>query len=534
MTLAPHQVDAVERATTIIARRGAVLLADGVGLGKSYVAAELLRRFEGERELIVPAALVGQWHATLRQFSVEARVLTHDSIVNDPFVPQPVERMVVVDEAHAFRNPATRRYAALATRLAAATAVLVTATPVCNALRDLEALLALIARDDLLADCGVPSIDVVFATRDAGLLERIVAALVIRRGREVLLPELQFGALRREVLRHPVPELAPIDTLEFPLVGTAPLLRRFLRRRLESSEAALIESVQRQLRFYERALDAISAGRTLPKRDYRRAFAHEEDRDAFQDVLFWELFAPAGETDPAVIRGEMARLDALLVAARASPGPKRRMLLDVVASIDEPLLVFTGAAATARDLHAALQTLRRAGLVTARERSREEVLRRFRDGFLDVVVSTDMAAEGLNLQRAGAVVHYDIPWNPVKLDQRNGRAHRIGQLRPDVRAVYFIPESRETRIMQIVARKNRLRRRALTAVEAEGNAGTLRPRLTEGGGYARLRAATGRELPDLLARRHKAGLEALMNEMSCEYLDARRLDDLIALVRMER
>ena len=534
MKLAAHQLDAVERATSILKRRGGVLLADGVGLGKSYVAAELLRRFDGEKELIVPAALVGQWHDTLREFGVEARVLTHDAIGSDPFVPQPVRRMVVVDEAHAFRNPATRRYAALASRLSAASAILVTATPVCNSLRDLEALVALIARDDLLADRGVPSIDVAFATRDAALLERIVAALVIRRERDVLPPELQFGELRREVVRHPVPELPQIEGLAFPLVGTAPLLRRFLRRRLESSEAALIESVQRQLRFYERALSAVSAGRTLPKRDYRMAFAHEEDRDAFQDVLFWELFAPPGETEPALIREEMARLDELLAAARASPCVKRSLLLEVVTAIEEPLLVFTGAAATARDLHRALQPLRRTGLVTSRERSREEVLRRFCEGFLDIVVSTDMAAEGLNLQRAGAVIHYDIPWNPVKLDQRNGRAHRIGQLRPDVRAVYFVPESRETRIMQVVARKNRLRRRALTASDGPASPFTLRPRLTGASGYARLRAAVGRELPEVLARRHKAGLEALMTEMSHEYLDTRRLDDLLALVRLER
>lgn len=534
MKLAEHQIEAVERATAILALRGGVLLADGVGLGKSYVAAELLRRFDGEREVIVPAALVGQWRKTLNAFAIEARVLTHDSLAGDPFVPQPVERLVVVDEAHAFRNPSTRRYAALALRLSAATAVLVTATPVCNSLRDLEALVALIARDDLLADRGVPSIDVAFATRDQEALERIVAALVIRRERDVLPPELQFGDLRREVVRHPVPELPQLGNLAFPLVGTAPLLRRFLRRRLESSEAALIESVQRQLRFYERALSAVSAGRTLPKRDYRRAFAHEEDRDAFQDVLFWELFAPPGDTDPARIRDEMARLDEIVSAARASPAVKRSLLLEIVAGIEEPLLVFTGAAATARDLHAALQRLRRTGLVTSRQRSREDVLRRFCEGFLDVVVSTDMAAEGLNLQRAGAVIHYDIPWNPVKLDQRNGRAHRIGQLRPDVRAVYFVPESRETRIMEVVARKNRMRRRALTATEGSGCAVTLRSRLTAASGFSRLRAAAKRELPELLARRHKAGIEALMAEMSREYLDARRLEDLLALVRLER
>src|SRR5207237_8119718 len=85
----------------------------------------------------------------------------------------------------------------------------------------------------------------------------------------------------------------------------------------------------------------------------------------------------------------------------------------------------------------------------------------FRRGRIGTLVCTDLAAEGLNLQRAGVVVHYDIPWNPVKLDQRNGRAWRIGQKRTCVQAIYFLPENRRTRIIETVTAKNRARRRLL-------------------------------------------------------------------------
>src|SRR5205823_8208637 len=102
-----------------------------------------------------------------------------------------------------------------------------------------------------------------------------------------------------------------------------------------------------------------------------------------------------------------------------------------------------------------------AGVITSRGARPIDALDAFRRGRIDVLVCTDLAAEGLNLQRAGAVVHYDIPWNPVKLDQRNGRAWRIGQQRPSVQAVYFIPESRRTRIIETVTAKNRARRRLL-------------------------------------------------------------------------
>jgi hypothetical protein len=122
----------------------------------------------------------------------------------------------------------------------------------------------------------------------------------------------------------------------------------------------------------------------------------------------------------------------------------------------------------------------------------------------------------------------------VKLDQRNGRAHRIGQQRAAVRAVYFIPRSRETRIVETIARKNRIRRRVLSPPlqTLAGIHPTLRPRLAPDSAYLKLRKAAG-DLPDLLARRHKAGVEQLMEEMSREYLDRRRLDDLIALAETE-
>jgi superfamily II DNA or RNA helicase len=532
LVLAEHQLEAAARAVELLRTRGGLLLADEVGLGKSFVAAEVMRRIGVDSELIVPAALVEQWRETLAQFELDARVLTHDGIVSDRFMSLALRRLVVVDEAHAFRNPRTQRYAALARRTAGARVLLVTATPVCNSIGDLEALVRLIARDDLLADAGVPSIDAAFAMRDLAAIDAVVNALVIRRDRSVLPPELRFGELQRSVIRHPVPALPRIDELRFPLVGEHALLRRFLRRRLESSEAALIESLRRQLRFYDRALSAIAAGRSLPKRDYRQLFAREEDRDAFQEVLFWEMFAPpACEVDPSLVREEMTRLESLVAETRMSACEKRSMLVELVANAREPMLIFTGAVATARDL----QSVLKCGLVTSRERSRDAVLRAFRAGRIDVVVSTDLAAEGLNLQRAGVVVHYDLPWNPVKLDQRNGRAHRIGQTRSSVRAVYFVPESRETGILEIITRKNRVRRRILAPrVPSFGDIRpTLGARLTSDCAYARLRAATDLALPGILARRHKAGIEQWMEEMSRHYLDQQRLDDLVAVAESE-
>lgn len=67
--------------------------------------------------------------------------------------------------------------------------------------------------------------------------------------------------------------------------------------------------------------------------------------------------------------------------------------------------------------------------------SRDEVKRRFREGRADVLLCTDAAAEGLNFQFCGALVNYDMPWNPMRVEQRIGRIDRLGQKYPVVRIV---------------------------------------------------------------------------------------------------
>jgi hypothetical protein len=136
------------------------------------------------------------------------------------------------------------------------------------------------------------------------------------------------------------------------------------------------------------------------------------------------------------------------------------------------------------------------------------------------------------------VVHYDIPWNPVKLDQRNGRAHRIGQTRDSVLAIYFLPEAR-SRIVETIASKNRTRRRILGGHHADIDAPSLADlpqRLpSDSAALALINALRTQGLtpPAALFRRHRAGVELLFAEMAKEYLDARRLAELESLLKKE-
>ena len=59
--------------------------------------------------------------------------------------------------------------------------------------------------------------------------------------------------------------------------------------------------------------------------------------------------------------------------------------------------------------------------------SREDIKRRFKNGEAEILLCTDAAAEGLNFQYCGALINYDMPWNPMKVEQRIGRIDRLGQ-----------------------------------------------------------------------------------------------------------
>jgi superfamily II DNA or RNA helicase len=67
--------------------------------------------------------------------------------------------------------------------------------------------------------------------------------------------------------------------------------------------------------------------------------------------------------------------------------------------------------------------------------SREEAKRRFRVGQADVLLCTDAAAEGLNFQFCGALINYDMPWNPMRVEQRIGRIDRLGQEHKKIRII---------------------------------------------------------------------------------------------------
>lgn len=105
-------------------------------------------------------------------------------------------------------------------------------------------------------------------------------------------------------------------------------------------------------------------------------------------------------------------------------------LRDHVAATGQRVMCFSGRGGERRDKSGVWRTI-----------PRDEVKRIFRKGDADVLLCTDAAAEGLNFQFCGAIVNYDMPWNPMRVEQRIGRIDRLGQRFPRIRIVNLLYEN---------------------------------------------------------------------------------------------
>lgn len=469
--LRPEQVRSFRRSLFAIRRYGAALLADPVGSGKTYVALAVAAALgRGPTACLVPATLVEQWRSTARELDLDVDLGSHQSASRGR-LPAAGRGPVIVDEAHHFRNPGTWRYRSLAPWLMGRPVLLVTATPVVNRLDDLLHQLLLGIRDDALAADGVVSLKVLLG-RGCGspaLGRLVIESSDTRTSR----PERRGVASVPDTLecQEASASLAAIDHLRLSREpGTEALIRTVLRRAAASSPAALAGALRRYRGLLLHARDAAGAGRPLERAALRRFTGQLEDQ-----LVWWELM-PEGEDPGDLELDDLERVDRSLLAAVAAetrPDRKLERLRSLLAD-GRPTIVFTTRRDTVRYLRDRLGspppawcTGSRAGLGHC-PMPRASVLGWFRQGPRDHswprpgirhLIVTDVAAEGLDLQRAGRVIHYDLPWTPMRMDQREGRAVRLGSLHREVEVVTFRPPApidRALRITRALATKARL------------------------------------------------------------------------------
>jgi len=508
-----------------------LLIADDVGLGKTIEAGlitkELLVRGKARRVLVLaPAHLLAQWQEALRRFfhlgfvvlsgsnlKRLARTLPpganpwtmHDLVIasidyakQDGVRPQVLFQdwdLVLVDEAHMAARPPTEKGSQMERfRLVRELAkrvphlLLATATPH-NGYS--ESFYSLLEHLDL-AGLGL------FKN---GTLDREAAKkhVVQRRRRDV---EDWF---RREGKRSPFPEReakevavepsrTEVELFEAvrryqaevfdPDPAKVPQLGRWLAlhlmRRATSSAKALEISLMRR----KAALETLLAGSSQPTQEEAAALFDTAPERLLPEEA--EVSLELSLADQARVQAEKAYLEVLLQhLKRSRRDSKLEALLEL---LKDPLrlgqgrvLVFT----RYKDTLAYL--LERLGQALPQpvfgvhgemsEREREEVLLAFAQKQQAVLVATDVFSEGLNLQHyAARLVHYDLPWNPNRLEQRNGRIDRFGQPEPKVhiRTLYY-QRSFDVAVFKLLLQKAERIRQELGVVPAFfGDEGYLR------------------------------------------------------------
>ena len=556
-----YQVDAVNQGFELLRRHNGFFLADVVGLGKTVIAALIAKKFfytngypshVSRTLIVVPPALKDNWQETLDKFGLHNfTIITNGSLhkIKDPRIFD----LIIVDEAHKFRNDTAEAYDALQRICKAPTrrqignggfarkkVVLVSATPLNNRPDDIRNLVFLFqdGKDSTLEianlqrffnqcsdayETAKKQVSIETVQEDVRhiyerIREKVIKPLTVRRTRtdlteneeyasdlkaqgiifpEVLPPEkilyqmdadledlydLTMNLMsdpregltynRYRAIQYLVPGkkalYARADLLSSQL---AKIMRVLLVKRIDSSFFAFRQSLHR---FHEATVVMLTMfvnGRIYIAPNLKvTEFIVEEREDELIDLI-----ADAQDTDPTiqictpedfepdflegVQRDEALLADLVERWDAVDQDPKLEMfvrymndtLFDPAQNPNKKLIVFSESKETTAYLHDALKNrgFDRILCIDAgnRHAMRETIKQNFDANIplaeqkydYDIIISTEVLAEGVNLHRANIIVNYDTPWNSTRLMQRIGRLNRIGSHAPMIHNYIFYP-----------------------------------------------------------------------------------------------
>ena len=419
-----YQVGAVRQ--VLQKMRGRAILADEVGLGKTIEAGlvliEYIMRGLVRRVLVLcprpDLTVAGQlspgsaWVSlspTTRvrlqpdPWASEDRIIASiDTAKREPHFSQVVSApfdMVIVDEAHRCRNKNTLVWK-LVNSVQKKYILLLTATPVQNDLSELFNMITLVRPGQLETASDFSRKYITRGNRlkpkNTADLRALMRDIMIRNRRETCGVELPRR--RAETVR-----IAP-NPDEAGLYADITDAIRSLFRGARSSQA------REQLRL---------ALKTLQKEAGSSMLAAAPTLGRLAETL-----RSRGQAETA------ERLDALAdAAASMRSSAKAETLVSLIKRADTKVLVFTGYRATLGMLARAMRSSGIAHAVFSGDmgrRERDRAIESFR-GESQVLLSTETGGEGRNMQFCNVMVNYDLPWNPMRIEQRIGRIHRIGQ-----------------------------------------------------------------------------------------------------------
>lgn len=434
-TLLPYQA----RGAIFAACRGRAILADDMGLGKTIqalAAIELLRRRKGiDRVLVIaPASVKYQWKTEIERFTKHSaqvidgllprrkelyanpaffNLTSYELVLKDlPLIQQLRPDVIVLDEAQRIRNWTTAT-ARTIKQLRSRYAIVLTGTPLENKLEELFSVVEFVDGRRL-----GPAFRFLHEHRIEDEKGRLVGYRGLDRIHQQLAPVL-LRRRRQEVLKE-----LPART------------DQILRLPLTPEQA---EPYAEQSNILSRLLHRWEKQGWLSELDQRRVLCCIQNMRMLCDSTF--LFDKQTHHSPKLQEF-------------------REIIRELALEEDRKVVVFSE---YERMTHLAGKELQKLGIgfvslhggVPSRQRG--ALIAKFRnDPACKVFLSTDAGGVGLNLQTASAVINFEPPWNPARLEQRIGRVHRLGQARP-VHVIHMLTsDSIEERVWQTLRLKKSL------------------------------------------------------------------------------
>jgi SNF2 family DNA or RNA helicase len=424
--------------------RGRAILADEVGLGKTveagFVLKEyLLRGLARSVLIIVPSSLVSQWQEEMQEKFNLPFVSSNDALFREeperfwaePFILVSLQTartqkhfeastsriydLVIVDEAHHLKNRATRNWKLVN---AVQKTFLLTATPVQNNLEELYNLVTLLRPGHLKT---LKAFKEEFVTRGNPTDPRN------REKLRQLLKEVMIRNTRSVTQLHLPPRFAFTTR-----VSPSPAESDFYQKVSEFvTEQAHLPSTHIPRMTLRRLLEAAGSSHIAALRMLEKIAA--QSTDGIQD-----------EAKEILAIGETIRM-----------GSKSQKVIEILRASPEQKIIFVNYLATLEYLQQMLQeqniphTVFQGNLTPSQKQA---AMSSFKDG-CPILLTTGIGGEGYNLQFCHMMINYDLPWNPMQIEQRIGRIHRIGQEK-EVQVYNFCAAgSLEDHILDVLDRK---------------------------------------------------------------------------------
>lgn len=406
-----HQIRCAEQVLNEM--RGRAILADEVGLGKTIEAGLILKEYmiRGlvKRALIlVPSSLVLQWQRELmNKFGIPAvaqkkaymwetadiLIASIDTAKRPPhrnYVLQQEYDLLIVDEAHKLKNPNTKNYQFIK-EIKKKYCLLLTATPIQNQLSELYNLITLLKPGHL----GSKS----------QFLDRYVVHERESKNSKQLRSEIGKVMIRNRRTESGI-------QLPYRHVITIP-----------------IELSQKERHFYEAVTTFIKDQyRQFGSKNALSLITLQREVCSSRDATYLSLINMYKQTqnNPVLVK----QIENIAnIGKQIHVHAKAQKTIELIKEINDKVIIFTEFRATMNFLQ---HMLHQHGITSIPfrggfGRNKKDWMRELFEKRAQVLVATEAGGEGINLQFCNHIINYDLPWNPMKIEQRIGRIHRLGQ-----------------------------------------------------------------------------------------------------------